>query len=286
MMLQKIKTISAALTIAAISSLTVNAQTLKTPAPSPLQTVKQAFALSDITLEYSRPSAKGRVIYGDLVPYGKIWRTGANQSTKITFGEDVKVEGNKISAGTYAVYTIPNKGNWEIMLYKDLKLGGNVSDYKKENEVLRLNVKSTAIAEKVETFTMTIADMTASSSSIELSWEKTRVAFKITSDIDSTIMKNIEATVNTDNRPYYNAASYYYENGKDLNVALGWANKALEQNDKAYWVMALKGKIELKLKDFAAATTTAEKLIATAKEAKADEFVKTGETILADAKKG
>ena len=106
----------------------------------------------------------------------------------------------------------------------------------------------------------------------------------IVADIDSTIMKNIDATVNTDNRPYYAAANYYYENGKDLKVALEWVNKAIEQNAKAYWIMALKGKIELKLADKAAATATAEKVIAMAKEGKNDDYVKIGEKILADAK--
>ncbi|MES2617788.1 MAG: DUF2911 domain-containing protein [Bacteroidota bacterium] len=283
-MLQKIKNATAILALSAISSLSVSAQTLKTPAPSPLQTLKQAFALSDITLEYSRPSAKGRVVYGDVVPFGKIWRTGANAATKVTFGEDVKVEGTKIAAGTYAVYSIPNKDKWEIMLYKDLKLGGNVSEYKTENEVLRVTVKPTALTEKVETFTMGIADITATSSNIELTWEKTRVAIKVVADIDSTIMKNIDATVNTDNRPYYSAASYYYENNKDMKVALGWVNKALEQNPKAYWVMALKAKIEIKLNDKTAATATAEKVIAMAKEGKNEDYVKIGEKLLADAK--
>ncbi len=121
-MIQKIKTISAAIAISAMS-LTSQAQ-LKTPAPSPLQTIKQSFALSEIGIEYSRPSAKGRVIYGDVVPFGKLWRTGANGSTKISFGEDVKVEGQNVPAGTYALYSIPNKDNWELMLYKDLTLGG------------------------------------------------------------------------------------------------------------------------------------------------------------------
>lgn len=283
-MLQKIKNATAILAISAISCLSVSAQTLKTPAPSPLQTLKQAFALSDITLEYSRPSAKGRVVFGDVVPFGKIWRTGANGATKVTFGEDVKVEGTKIAAGTYAVYSIPNKDKWEIMLYKDLKLGGNVSEYKTENEVLRISVKPTAVTEKVETLTINIADITATTSNIELTWEKTRVAIKIVADIDSTIMKNIDATVNTDNRPYYAAANYYYENNKDMKVALGWVNKAIEQNPKAYWVMALKAKIEIKLNDKTAATATAEKVIAMAKEGKNDDYVKIGEKLLADAK--
>ncbi len=282
-MLQTIKQSIAVIAIA-IGGFSLQAQTLKTPAPSPLQTVKQAFALSEISLEYSRPSAKGRVVYGDVVPFGKVWRTGANGATKITFGEDVKVEGTKIAAGTYAIYTIPNKDNWEVMLYKDLKLGGNTTEYKKENEVLRMNIKPGTLNDKVETFTINIADMTATSTSIELNWEKTRVAFKITADIDSAIMKNIDATVNTDNRPYYAAANYYYENNKDLNVALGWVNKAVEQNPKAYWVLALKAKIELKMNKNTDAIATAEKLKIVATEAKSDEYVKTAEKIIVDAK--
>lgn len=283
-MLQKINKLTLAIALVAMSIFSAGAQTLKTPALSPLQTLKQAFALSDISIEYSRPSAKGRVVFGDVVPFGKIWRTGANGATKITFGEDVKVEGTKVAAGTYAIYSIPNKDNWEIMLYKDLKLGGNVADYKKENEVLRMVVKTSAVTEKVETFTINVANITPTTSSIEFTWEKTRVNMNIVADIDSTIMKTIDATVNTDNRPYYAAATYYYENGKDLKVALEWVKKAVEQNPKAYWVMTLKGKIELKLNDKAAATASAEKVIAMAKEGKNDDYVKIGEKLLADAK--
>ena len=187
-MIQKINKLTLAIALVAMSIFSAGAQTLKTPSPSPLQTLKQAFALSDITIEYSRPSAKGRVVFGDVVPFGKIWRTGANGATKITFGEDVKVEGTKVAAGTYAVYSIPNKDNWEIMLYKDLKLGGNVADYKKENEVLRMVVKTSAVTEKVETFTINVANITPTTSWIEFTWEKTRVNMNIVADIDSTIM--------------------------------------------------------------------------------------------------
>jgi hypothetical protein len=172
-MLQKIKTFTTALAITTFS-LTAQAQ-LKTPAPSPLQSIKQTFALSEIGIEYSRPSAKGRVVFGDVVPFGKIWRTGANSATKITFGEDVKVEGQNVAAGTYALYSIPNKDNWELMLYKDLALGGNTGEYKKENELMRFSVKPSSLTEKVETFEINIANITSSSSNIELRWENTRV---------------------------------------------------------------------------------------------------------------
>ena len=223
--MKKLKTIAALFLITSGSMIT-SAQTLKVPAPSPLQTIKQAFALSDITIEYSRPGAKGRVVYGDVVPFGKVWRTGANATTKITFGEDVKVEGNAVAAGTYGIYTVPNKETWEIMLYKDVTLGGNVADYKKENELLRFTVKPTSIANKVETFTMNFTDVTPTNTNIELVWENTRVAFSVTADIDSKIMKNIETALAKDSRPYFQAAGYYYDNNKDLKTALEWANKA------------------------------------------------------------
>lgn len=277
---------AAAIAVFTLCSYTVNAQQLKVPAPSPLQTIKQAFALSDITIEYSRPGVKNRVIYGDVVPFGKTWRTGANQTTKITFGEDVKVEGNPVAAGTYGVYSVPNKDSWDIMFYKDLTLGGNVAEYKTENEVVRFKAKPTALANKVETFTINIADITPSTANVELLWEQTRVAFNVSSDIDAKIMKNIEASVVKDSKPYFQAASYYYEANKDLKQALVWADKAIEQNPKAYWVVMLKAKIQAKAKDNKAAIATAEQVVALAKEDKNDDYVKMAEKLIADAKKG
>ncbi|MBA3971832.1 MAG: DUF2911 domain-containing protein, partial [Bacteroidetes bacterium] len=244
-MLQQIRTISAAVALTIAGTTGMNAQ-LKVPAPSPLQTIKQAFGLSDLTVEYSRPSAKGRVIFGDVVPFGKVWRTGANNATKITFGDDVKVEGNAVPAGSYAIYSVPNKDNWEIMLYKDLTLGGNVADYKKEDELIRFTAKAKLGMDKTETFTITIDDMTANSASIKLNWEKTSISFKVETDIDTKIMKNIEASVVNDSRPYFQAATYYYDNNKDLAKALEWTEKAIANNPKAFWVVLLKAKIQAK----------------------------------------
>ena len=180
--------VAKALATVLLISVGATAQTLKTPAPSPSQTIKQAFGLADVTIEYSRPSVKGRVIYGDLVPYGKMWRTGANASTKITFGDDVKVQGSPVAAGTYALYTIPDKEEWQILLYKDLTLGGNVDEYKAENEVIRVKAKSTRIVDKVESFTINFADITSNTTNIELNWDNTRVAIQVSTDIDAKIM--------------------------------------------------------------------------------------------------
>ncbi|MBL7911299.1 MAG: DUF2911 domain-containing protein [Bacteroidia bacterium] len=285
-MLQKLRSITTAVALTALTIGSVNAQQLKVPAPSPLQTVKQAFALSDITVEYSRPSAKGRVVFGDVVPFGKVWRTGANGATKITFGEDVKVEGNDVKAGTYALYTVPNKDSWEIMLYKDLTLGGNVAEYKKENELLRFVVKPAAMGDdKVETFSIDFSDITATTVKIELVWEKTRVPINVVADIDSKIMKTIDATIVKDSRPYFQAASYYYDNDKDLKLAGEWADKAYAANPKAYWVLMLKAKIQAKQKDAKGAVATAEKVVTIATEEKDDSYVAQAKKLIAENKK-
>ena len=262
-----------------------NAQTLKTPAPSPLQTIKQNFGIGEVSLEYSRPSVKNRVIFGDVVPYGTIWRTGANASTKITIGEDTKIENTPLPAGTYAIYTIPGADTWEIMLYKDLTLGGDVANYKKENEVLRFTEKVTQLPNKVETFTINFADITYSVCNVEMQWEKTRVAFTISTEVDAKIMKNIETVMApNDRRPYYNAASYYYDNNKDMKQALEWVNKAAELTPDAYWVWHLKAKIQLKLKDAKGAIETAEKSKALALKDKDDAYVKNNDKLIAEAK--
>ena len=272
---------AAALLISGIAS----AQGVKVPAPSPLQTIKQAFALSDISIEYSRPSAKGRTIYGDLVPFGKVWRTGANGATKIVFGEDVKVEGTAIASGTYAIYSVPNKDSWEIMLYKDLTLGGDVANYKKENEVARFVVKTKAMADKMETFTIDISDITSTTAKVNFSWENTRVSLNVVADIDAKIMKSIETNVINDNRPYFQAASYYYESGKDLVKAAEWAAKAIAANPKAYWIVMLKAKIQAKQGDKKAAIATAEQVVALATEGKNDDYVKQANDLIASMKK-
>lgn len=272
------------LTLLMSSTQVLFSQALKTPTPSPMQTLKQGFALTDISIEYYRPSAKGRTVFGDVVPFGKIWRTGANGATKMTFGENVKIQGKDVPAGTYAIYTIPNKDNWEVLIYKDLKLGGNVNDYKQENELIRFTVPVVNMNDHVETFTVNVANIQASSCAIELTWEKTKISFNVVAEIDQAIMGSIDKAMNVDSKPYYQAASYYYENNKDMAKALEWITKAVDQNPKAYWVALLKAKIELKSGDKKAATTSAQKVIELAKEAKNDDYIKMAEKLISEAK--
>ena len=261
------------------------AQPLKLPAPSPAQTVKQAFGLGEITIDYSRPLAKGRVIFGDLVPYGKVWRTGANATTRITFSDDVNFEGKPVKAGTYGLYTIPGKDSWQVMLYKDLSLGGNVANYKTSDELLRVSVTPKAAGRMVQSFTIELDKVAASSATLQLLWEHTLVPIKITTDIDARITKNIESVMSVeDSRPYFQAANYYYENDKDLHQALMWADKAIEQN-RAFYVVHLKAKILMKLKDYPGAIHAAEESMNLAREAKSDDYVRLNEKLIAQARK-
>lgn len=268
--------------LAALSftALNVSAQRIEMPAPSPLQTVTQKFGMGEVVIEYSRPSVKDRKIFGDIVPYGKIWRTGANAATKITFSTDVEVEGKPVKAGTYAVYTIPDRNTWEIMLYSDLKLGGNVADYNKDNEVLRVIVMPMAIPMKIETMTLNIGNVEPTSGVITMLWENTFVPIKITTQIDEQVMKNIEASMQSEEPDYFRAAGYYFDNGKDLKQALTWATKAVEANPTAFYMMFLKAKIEYKLGDKAAGKASAEKTIELAETAKNADYVALGKKLL------
>ncbi len=280
----KVLLTAAGLALMSLNSNRLQAQALKIPAPSPAQTLKQSFGLGEITIEYSRPLTKGRVIFGDLVPYGKIWRTGANAATKLTFTDEVSFGGQVVKPGTYALYTIPGKSSWTVMLYSDLSLGGNVAEYNKEKEVARITVDAKITDYKTESFTVGLARVEPSSAILEIKWDFVRVPIKVTTDIESRIMKNIEAVMTADGRPYYQAASYYYENGKDLGKAKEWIEKAVEQNPKAYWVRLLKAKIELKAGDKKAAATTAQQVVELATEAKNDDYVKMAKKLIAEAK--
>lgn len=267
----------------AITSFGAAAQAVKTPAPSPTQTIKQDFALSSIEITYSRPNIKGRTVFGDLAPFGKLWRTGANAATKVTFGEDVKVGGIALKAGSYVLYTIPNKDEWEVVFNKGLNNWG-IDGYKVEEDAARFKVKPMALPTSVETFTIDIANVMPATADIHVLWEKTAIAIPVVADIDSKINKSIETAMNIDNRPYFQAASYYFETGKDLTKALAWSDKAIELNPKAFWIMHLKAKIQAKAGDKVGAISTAKKSIEVAKEAKNDDYVALNEKLIASMK--
>jgi hypothetical protein len=259
------------------------AQEVKTPAPSPTQTIKQDFALSSIEINYSRPNTNGRAIFGDLVPFGKLWRTGANGVSKITFGEDVKFGGVPVKAGTYALYTIPGQSEWEVILNKGLDNWG-VDGYKATDDVAKFKVKSMNTGFNTDSFTMQIGKITSNSAEIALVWEKTAIVMPVTADIDSKIMADIEKAMNVDTKPYFASASYFFENGKDLNKALAWANKAVDAQPKAFWVMLLKAKIQQKLGDKMGAMATSKMSAEIAKAAGNMDYVALNEKLQASMK--
>jgi hypothetical protein len=260
-----------------------DAQQLRTPAPSPTQTIRQDFGLSTVELSYSRPAVKGRTVFGDLVPYGKVWRTGANQATTITFGEEVTIGDKKVPAGKYGVVTIPNRDNWTVIITKQLDVTSPAA-YKQENDVVRVTAKPTTLPFSVESFTMTFDDIKPNSMELGMLWDKTMVNIPIKVDVDTRIMAQIDNMMNRDNRPYFNAAMYYVDNGKDQAKALAWFDKAIEQNPNAFWVHHQKANLLAKMGKKQDAIASANKSIELAKAAKNDDYVALNEKLLATLK--
>ena len=266
-----------------IFSSAIEAQQLSIPSPSPLQTVKQDFGLSYINLSYSRPSVKGRTVFGDLVPYGKIWRTGANGATIIEFGDAVIINGKRVPAGKYGLLTIPGKDQWIFIISKQQDVT-NPASYKEEEDVLRITAPVNNLANAVETLTMDIGNMTPRSCELELLWSHVAVKFAIQNDYDSTVMANIDETMNHDNRPYFAAAMYYMENGKDLNKALEWFNMATAKNPDAFFMFYQKARCEAKLGKKQDALATAQKGIELAKKANNNDYISLNEKLIASLK--
>jgi hypothetical protein len=246
---------------------------VKMPAPSPTQTVKQEFAIGSVTLTYSRPSAKGRKIYGDLVPYNKLWRTGANAATKIVFTEPVEMGGKKVDTGTYVLYTIPGADSWEIILNRGLTNWG-IDGYKETEDVVRFTVPHMKMKNKVETFTMEFSDVKPETCLLDIKWEKTAVSIPIVANFKDKVRAQIEAALKTDKKPYWAAAQFYNEYDKNLPLALENATKAIEGNDKAFWMWIYKAKIQKEMGDMAGAMASSQKSLELATEAKNDDYVK------------
>jgi len=256
------------------------AQSIKTPAPSTPQYVKQDFGLSSIELSYSRPGVKGRKIFGDLVPFGKVWRTGANSATTLTFGDPVTIGGTKIPAGKYGLLSIPAADEWTIILTHQLDVTSPAA-YKADQDVVRVTAKTHDLPFSVETFTILFADVNSTSCSLQLIWDNTIVMVPITTDVDSKIMAQIDNAMNKDNHPYYTAAYYYLENGKDLNKALEWFDKALAQDPTAFFVAYQKARCQAKLGKKQDAIATAKKGIELAKQANNSDYVALNEKLIA-----
>ncbi|MBU6453248.1 MAG: DUF2911 domain-containing protein [Cyanobacteria bacterium REEB67] len=243
------------LTLALGCGLMVNsgalAQTKKVefPAASPACSIKQHVGLTDISIDYSRPSVKGRQIFGDVVPYDKVWRTGANQATKLVFSTPVKLNGTEIPAGTYALMTIPGKDQWTIIINKGSEQWGAYK-YDQKADVARFKVTPVQIDRPIDTFTIEFNEIRDDSSLINLAWDKTVVPIKLEVSYVDKLLSEIKDVMASDakEKPYFQSALFYFNHGQDLEQAKKWVDAALVERD-AFYIAYLKAQILAKLGD-------------------------------------
>jgi hypothetical protein len=269
--------------LAAIVPFAMHAQGLKTPAPSPLQVIKQEVGLGTLELSYSRPSLKGRKMFGDMEKYGIVWRTGANQATILTVSDEISIGGTKLPAGKYGLVSIPDPKEWTFIITKQTDVT-NAAAYKQDQDIVRVKVKTEKSPVKVETLTMQFGNLKNNGCDLLVSWEDVSLKLPITTDVDGKVMAQIEENMKTDKPAYFPAALYYADNGKDINKALEWINKAAEQQPEAFWVIHQQANILAKANKKSEAIAAANKSLALAKAAKNDNYVVMNEKLLAKLK--
>ena len=259
----------------AIANFAIEAQ-IKTPQQSPKSTLTQVVGLTDVEINYSRPSARGRAVIGNLVPYGKLWRTGANQNTTISFSDDVVIDGKTLAKGKYAIYTTPKADTWEIIFYSNTDNWGNPATWDETKVALRTNVKSEMLDRKAETFTIGISTIDTNFAYLELSWENTIVAVKFEVPTQKNTMASIDKTLSGPSAgDYFSSAQFFFQSNGDIIKARTYVDKALEMSkEKPYFYYRLKSLIQAKQGDKKGAIETAKISLAAAELAKNQDYVK------------
>jgi len=257
---------------------------IQTPAASPEQTLTQSVGLSSVTVQYSRPAMRGRAIFGDLVPMDKLWRTGANKNTLVTFESDATLGGSPLKAGTYALYTVPSKDEWTVYFYTDTENWGLPKPWDESKIAAVYKVKAQSLDSSVESFTITIDKVTDSGAHLTISWENTSVAIPFGFDTESAVMQTIERTMNGPAAgDYYQAAVYYLNADKDINKAKTWIDKAIAMSEKpAYWYYRQKALIYAKSGDKKGAIAAAERSMELAQAAGSQDYVAMNKKSLAE----
>ncbi|SHM86047.1 Protein of unknown function [Cyclobacterium lianum] len=259
---------------------------IKMPQASPGSQVMQQVGLTEMHLAYSRPGKKDRKIFGELVPFGQVWRTGANNPTTLEFDTEIEVEGQPLPAGKYALYTVPGKSAWTVIFSKNTELWGAMG-YDQADDALRVNVPVEKLKKPVETFTIQFAALTDTGATLQLSWDKSQVGVRIETEVDPVVMKQIRELLidqDSDNPGlYFQAASYYYTNDKDLDTALEWVNKSVDADPK-YYIVHLKAKIQASLGMKSEAIATAQQSLEMATEANNPDYVALNERLIASLK--
>lgn len=260
---------------------------LNLPNASPDQELKQQLGFTELQIKYSRPSARSRVIFGDLVPYDEIWRTGAHDATTIWFSDSIKVNGTNVPSDTFSLFTIPGKNEWTIILNKVAEMHGT-SDYAQNNDQLRFKVKTEKSARFYETFTIEINDFIKNGAYVYLMWENTQVKFAIESYADQKVMAEIAERINVkkEEKPslFYQASLYYFNNSKDINQAYEWVKIATSKAQEAGYFQ-LQAKIEASQGRFADALATLSKSTELAKAKKLEPVLKANEKLANDWKR-
>ncbi|WP_207492766.1 DUF2911 domain-containing protein [Aridibaculum aurantiacum] len=262
-----------AIALLAVST-AVEAQ-INMPQPSPLQHIRQDFGMGRIEITYSRPSVKGRSMFkdnSDLAPLGKLWRTGANAATRIRFTDKVTIGGTTIDTGSYSIFTIPQKNEWEVIFNKNAN--ASVNDYKQSEDVVRVKAQPKSLKNTAENFTIQVNNITNETADLELMWGKTVVTVPIKTDVRDRLRGQLEAALQSDRKPYFPAANFYYEFDKNYDKALENVNKAIEASPKAFWMYMLKARIQKDMGDKAGARTTAQQVVTLATEQKNDDYVR------------
>ena len=260
---------------------------IQTPRISPSSELEQMVGLTEIEIEYSRPSMRGREVFGNLVPFGKVWRTGADNSTKISFDTDVIISGKTIQSGTYSIFSIPNKESWEIILYSDVELWGVPRDWS-ENKIVfssMFDVKKLKKSNTVETFTISFNDLTNNDVNMSISWENTSVDIKIEVPTRSMVESDINKVLsdNPKSSDYYAAAVFYRQENINLDKALEWMNKAIEMNESPrFWQYRQQSLIMAANDKFADAVDAAKKSLNLAIEADNQDYIKMNRESIAE----
>jgi hypothetical protein len=212
---------------------------LDLPRPSPGAKVTQTIGLTDVTVDYSCPGVKGRKIWDGLVPYGKMWRTGANSATKITFSKDVTFAGKPVPAGTYALFTIPAKGAWTVILNKNPNQPGTAQDYKADLDLLRVQVTPKPAPFR-ERMAFIFSDMTDEAATLDLEWEKLGLPIAIGVGTGAQALANINSTLDNTWRTYANAARYMLETKKDYDGGMKYVDQSLALKEDWFnvWIKA------------------------------------------------
>ena len=260
----------------ACTSLALNAQ-IETPQPSPFQKMEQKVGLTDVSVEYSRPSMRGRTIFGDLVPFNQLWRTGANNNTMVTFSTPVMIGGKELKAGSYAIFTKPGKTNWEVIFYSDTNNWGTPQKWDDSKVAATVNAEVYELPMDIETFTMSFDDLTNDSAMLGLMWEKAYVAVKIEVPTDKAVTAAITKAMSGPSADdYYAAARYYLEADKDIKQANVWMDKAVEMTkDKPkFWWLRQQSLIKAKAGDKKGAIAAAKASLEGAEKAGNADYVK------------